>query len=93
MLHKHAYDSLIQQCDFGLSQVFSELSKSFQTTMVTPGFMMQYSAYEVIVEEVKTMKSDVYAFRCTCIHVRVSLQTMVSALIACLGIVQPTPFP
>ena len=79
-----------QLCDFGLSQVFSELSKSFQTT---PGFTTRYSAYEVIAEEVKTVKSDVYAFGCTCIHVRVSLRTMVSALIGCLGIVRPTPFP
>ena len=82
-----------QLCDFGLSQVFSELSKSFQTTTATPGFTTRYSAYEVIVEEVKTVKSDVYAFGCTCIHVSVSLRTMVSALTACLGIIRPTPFP
>jgi len=67
-----------QLCDFGLSRVFSELSKSCQmTTTTTPGFTTRYAAYEVIVKEIKTMKSDIYAFGCTCIHVRVPLRTVI----------------
>ncbi|KAF8343112.1 kinase-like domain-containing protein [Cantharellus anzutake] len=58
-----------QLCDFGLSRVISELTITGQTTSTGIGYTARYSAPEVIVEEVKTTESDVYAFGCTCIHV------------------------
>jgi len=56
-------------CDFGLSRILSELSKFSQSTSAVSGFTTRYSACEVIFEGIKTVKSDVYAFGCTCIHV------------------------
>ncbi|KAF8337426.1 kinase-like domain-containing protein, partial [Cantharellus anzutake] len=55
-----------QLCDFGLSRVINELIIADQTTSTALGYTARYSAPEVIIEEVKTAKSDVYAFGCTC---------------------------
>ncbi|KAF8340584.1 uncharacterized protein EI90DRAFT_3036066 [Cantharellus anzutake] len=58
-----------QLCDFGLSRALNELSTGAQTTSTMLGYTIRYSSYEVIIEEMKTVFSDVYAFGCTSIQV------------------------
>ncbi|KAF8340585.1 kinase-like domain-containing protein [Cantharellus anzutake] len=61
-----------QLCDFGLSRALNELSTGAQTTSTMLGYTIRYSSYEVIIEEMKTVFSDVYAFGCTSIQASVS---------------------
>ncbi len=56
-----------QLCDFGLSLVIDGFSMTHGTSGM--GYTARYSAPEVIRDEVKTVKTDVYAFGCTSIPV------------------------
>ncbi|KAF8341251.1 kinase-like domain-containing protein [Cantharellus anzutake] len=59
---------MAQLCDFGLSRAMNEVSRIIKTSTVF-GCTIRYSAPEVIIEEIKTMKSDIYAFGCTSIQI------------------------
>ena len=53
---------------FGLSRAVRDSSMGTQATTMATG-LIRYSPYEVIFDQKKTVKSDVYAFGCICIHV------------------------
>ncbi len=82
-------------CDFGLSRISNELSTD-QTSSVM-GATPRWTAPEVIFDEKKTVKGDIYSFACTCIQVSL---VMISPMLQCLhetlnwpDPLRPTTFP